>query len=49
MCAHANTIKVNDVKVCLNCGLTMTPDNKIIFDKKIVNYKPRKQKKQKRR
>lgn len=37
MCNH--TWKhVNDVWVCLRCGLTRTCDGKIIFDKKIVNY-----------
>ena len=39
MCKHGNTIKVNDIKVCLSCGMTLTYDNKIIFDRKIVNYK----------
>lgn len=44
MCSHAWR-KVNDVYVCLRCGLTRTKGGKIMFDKKIVNYKPKKQKK----
>ena len=42
MCNHCNTIKVNDVWVCLQCGLTRTYDGKIIFDRKIVNRKKKK-------
>ncbi len=38
MCKH-EMIKVNNVSVCLKCGLTRTPDGRILFDKKIVNYK----------
>lgn len=45
MCSHTNTHKVNDVKVCLNCGMTVLPNGKIIFDRKITNYNPKKQKK----
>lgn len=43
MCSHCWK-KVNDIKVCINCGLTVTYDNKILFDKPIVDYKskPRK-------
>lgn len=44
-CTHSNTKKVNDLRVCLSCGLTLTPDGKIIFDRKIVNYKPKKRRK----
>lgn len=44
MCNHSNTMKVNDIKVCLDCGFTLTWDNKIIFDRKIVGYKPKKRK-----
>ena len=44
-CSHSHTKKVNDLRVCLNCGLTLTNDGKIIFDRKLVNYKPKKRKK----
>lgn len=40
MCKH-DWYKVNDVTVCKRCGLTTTYDGKILFDKKIVNYKGR--------
>ena len=46
-CSHSNTVKLNDVKVCLRCGLTLMPDGKVIFDKKICNYKPKRRKKRK--
>lgn len=45
MCSHTNTRKINDVKVCLNCGLTILPNGKVIFDRKITNYRPEKTKK----
>ena len=48
-CSHSNVKRMNDVRVCLNCGLTITADGKVVFDKKIVNYKPKKHKKHKRR
>lgn len=44
MCNH-EWQKINSVKVCMNCGMTITPDGKIVFDRKIVNYKPKKRKK----
>lgn len=46
MCNHANTKKVGDLRVCLNCGLTITPDGKVFFDRELPNYsKKRKVKK----
>ena len=45
MCPHTNTRKINDVKVCLNCGMTILPNGKVFFDKKIPNYKQKKRKK----
>lgn len=47
MCTHGNTVKINDVRVCLKCGLTLTPDNKVIFDRKLPNYKNKKRKRRK--
>jgi hypothetical protein len=44
MCGH-QWKKTNDVFVCVRCGMTRTYDGKIMFDRKIVNYKPKKQKK----
>lgn len=44
-CTHANTKKINDCKVCLNCGMTILPNGKLFFDKKIVNYKFKKNRK----
>ena len=36
MCGH-QWKKVNDVYVCIKCGLTKTYDGKIIFDRKLPN------------
>ena len=47
MCSHSWQ-KINDVFVCTKCGITRTFDGKIIFDRKIVNYKPKKRKNKKR-
>ena len=47
MCKH-QWQKINDVNVCLNCGMTITPDGKIMFDRKIANYKHKKRKNKKR-
>lgn len=38
MCNHSNTVRINDVKVCLKCGMTITHDGNVIFDRKITNY-----------
>lgn len=43
ICRH-EFIKVNEVIVCKRCGLTRTEDGKIMFDKKIVNYKSKRRK-----
>lgn len=41
MCSH-QWIKFNDVVVCARCGLTRTKDGKILFDRGLPNYKPKK-------
>jgi hypothetical protein len=43
MCSHIWK-KVNDVSVCVRCGLTKTFDGRILFDRKLSNYKPKKKK-----
>lgn len=37
MCKH-EIIKIEDVKVCLKCGMTTFSDGKVIFDKEILKY-----------
>lgn len=44
MCSHTWQ-KINDVTVCQKCGLTRTADGKIIFDRKLPNYKKKRRKK----
>lgn len=44
MCSH-NWRKINDVSVCLRCGITRTNDGKIIFDRKLPNCRVKKTKK----
>ena len=41
MCAH-DMVKVNDVKVCRKCGLTLCPDGRVLFDKSILRKRWRK-------
>lgn len=41
MCVHS-WVKVNDVKYCPKCGFTVTYDGKIIFDRKIKDYRDKK-------
>lgn len=47
MCSH-NWLNINDVIFCTRCGITKTNDGKIIFDRKIANYKSKKRKVRKR-
>ena len=49
MCSHGNTVTQNDVKVCLDCGLTLLPNGKIMFDKEITGYRPKKKKQKKKK
>jgi hypothetical protein len=44
MCNHIWQ-KVNDVFVCSRCGLTRTTSGKIIFDRKLPNYKKKRKRK----
>lgn len=44
-CSHTNTKKINAFRVCMDCGLTLSPDGKVLFDKRIVNYNAKKKKK----
>ncbi len=39
MCSHEWTV-VGCVTVCVKCGLTRLKDGRIMFDKKLPNYKP---------
>ena len=49
MCSHGNTVTQNDVKVCLDCGLTLLPNGKTMFEKEITGYRPKKKKKKKKK
>lgn len=44
MCKH-QFIKINDVSVCKFCGLTLSFDGKVMFDRKLPNYKKKRRKK----
>lgn len=41
MCRH-EMIKVNDIKVCKKCGLTVLKDGRLFFDKQFVKQIQRK-------
>lgn len=43
MCKH-EFIKINDIVICKKCGINKTPDGKIIFDRKVINYRPKRRK-----
>lgn len=44
MCSHVWK-KINDCFVCMRCGITrIQGDNKVIFDRKLPNYKSNKKK-----
>ena len=40
MCKHV-WIKINDICVCKKCGVTRIEDSKIIFDRRLPSYKPK--------
>ncbi len=31
-------IKINDIKVCLDCGMTVINGENVFFDRKAINY-----------
>lgn len=37
MCQHSMK-QINDIKVCIRCGLTFPPEGRPFFDKGIVSY-----------
>ena len=41
MCRH-NWREINDIRVCLRCGLTVIKNGSVLFDRNIMNYRPRK-------
>lgn len=43
MCGH-QWKRVNDVQICLRCGITRIYNGHVLFDRKIINYKPKKRK-----
>lgn len=43
MCKHEMT-KINDVKVCKKCGLTVLKDGRLFFDKQFVKQMQRRKK-----
>lgn len=44
MCSHCWQ-KIADVWVCARCGITRMNDGRILFDRKLPNYIPKKKKK----
>ncbi len=43
MCPHS-WITINDIRVCTRCGMTVTDDGKVLFDRKFVNQKEKRRK-----
>ena len=46
MCGHTWK-RVNDVWICVRCGLTKTYDGRILFDRKLPSYSDKKKRKKK--
>ena len=44
-CMHTNTVKIGEAKSCLDCGYTIAPNRPPFFDKDIVNYSSKKERK----
>ena len=44
-CTHTNTVKMGEAKVCVRCGYTVAPNRPPFFDKDIVNYDSKKERK----
>ena len=44
-CTHNNTVRIGEAKCCLRCGYTIAPNRKPFFDKDIVNYDSKKERK----
>lgn len=43
-CSH-QFIRINDVSVCKLCGLTLSFDGTVMFDRKLPNYNKKKRRK----
>ena len=44
-CMHTNTVKIGEAKTCLQCGYTIAPNRPPFFDRDIVNYNSKKERK----
>ena len=44
-CMHTNTVKIGEAKTCLKCGYTIAPNRSPFFDRGIVNYNSKKERK----
>lgn len=41
MCRH-DMVRVNDVKICRKCGLTICPGGQVFFDKELIRKRRKK-------
>lgn len=48
MCSH-QFIRINDVSVCKICGLTLSFDGKVMFDRALINVGKTKKKKRRKK
>ena len=44
-CMHTNTVKIGEAKVCVRCGYTIAPNRPPFYDKEIINYNSKKERK----
>lgn len=47
MCNHT-FLKMNDVTVCVKCGMTVADGKKVIFDRKLPSYIRKKNRRKKK-
>jgi DNA-directed RNA polymerase subunit M/transcription elongation factor TFIIS len=44
-CMHTNTVKIGEARACLRCGYTIAPNRPPFYDKEIINYNSKKERK----
>lgn len=47
MCNH-EFVKTDNMRACKKCGLTILNNGRVLFDKEITNYKPKRKKRGKK-
>ena len=48
-CTHTNTVRIGEVKCCVRCGYTVANNRKPFFDKDLINYDSKKERKREKK